>query len=350
MSTGPTGRQSLAAFETLYPRLLAVVRERIRLEISAAEIQDPGLKELLEDCAVRFGGTLRAVYSLGLADGLAEETAWLVSVLDGRGPGRGWADRILEAWANAIQGLIKPPEGDELARPLVGLRSGLGRPASPAPSADDGPSENVVRFLEAALSGRRREAAEFALSLLRERRSPGQVASDLLLPALRRLGRLWEKGRLNASSEHRATEITRYVIYRLFDSLPARPALPLKALLACVPGDEHDLGIEITAGLLAGDGWSTVYVGRGAPRRDLVEAAADVRPDLIVLSASLIGHLPAARDLILDLGIRLSGVPIILGGAAAAAAADVLGPLVSAIASAPEEAARLARRFADRRA
>ena len=350
MSKGTTGRQAFAAFETLYPRLLAVVRERIRLEIGAAEIQDPGLKELLEDCAGRFGGALQAVYALGLAGGLVQETAWLVSVLDGRGPGRGWADRILEAWANAIQGLIKPPEGDDLARPLVGLRSRLGRLELPAPAQDDGPSENVTSYLEAALAGRRREAAEFALSLIGEGRSPGQVASGLLLPALRRIGRLWEKGRLNASSEHRATEITRYVIYRLFDSLPARPALSLKALLACVPGDEHALGIEITAGLLAGDGWSTVHVGRGAPRRDLVEAAADVRPDLIVLSASLIGHLPAARDLILDLGEKFSGVPIILGGAAAAAAADVLGPLVSAIASAPEEAARLARRFADRHA
>jgi len=350
MSTGSTGRQAFAAFETHYPRLLAAVLERLRLEIDAAEIRDPGLKELLEDCAGRFGETLQAVYALGLADGLEAEAAWLVSVLDGRGPGRGWADRILEAWANAIQGLIKPPEGDELARPLVGLRSRFGRPNPPASAQDDGPSENVKRYLEAALAGRRREAAEFALSLLREGRSPGQVASDLLLPALRRLGRLWEKGRLNASSEHRATEITRYVIYRLFDSLPARPPLSLKALLACVPGDEHDLGIEITAGLLAGDGWSTVHVGRGAPRRDLVEAATDARPDLIVLSASILGHLPAARDLISDLGEKLPGVPIILGGAAAAAAAGVLGPLVSGIAAAPEEALRLARRFADRHA
>jgi methanogenic corrinoid protein MtbC1 len=340
-----------AAFETLYPRILAVVREKFSLELSKTHPEyDRRQRDLLEDSASRFGDTLKAVYSLGLFEELEKETAWLVSVIEGRGLSRSWADHILETWANAIQGLVRPPEADELTRPLVRARALVSRPAHPASAEDGKPPESVARYLDYAVRGQRREAAEFALSFLQGGLAPEQIADGLLLPALRQLGWSWEKNRIGASTEHRATEITRYVIYRIFDSLPVKRSLPLKAVLACVPGDQHDIGIEIMAGLLRSDGWSPVLIGRGAPHQDLLETVADARPDVLVLSVSLISLLPAACALIADVREKTPGVRIILGGSAALAAGNLLGPQVAGIAADMGEGLRLARSLAERHA
>ena len=170
------------------------------------------------------------------------------------------------------------------------------------------------------------------------------------MPALRRLGRSWEKNGIGAATEHRATEITRYVIYRLFDSLPVKKSLDLTAVLACVPGDQHDIGIEVMAGLLRSDGWSPVLIGRGAPHQDLLDTVANARPDVLVLSVSLISLLPAAYALISDLREKAPAVPVILGGSAALAAGKILGPRVAGIAAGMEDALRLARSLAERHA
>jgi len=335
--------KALAAFETLYPRLLGVVRERYSLELGRSTPElDRRKRELLEDCVGRFGDTLKAVYSFGLFEELENETAWLVSVIESRGLSRKWADIILETWAIAIQGLVKPPEGDELTRPLILARSLVSRPARPAQAGEGKPPEDVRRYLDYAIGGRRKEAAEFALSLLEDGLSPEKIADDLLMPALRQVGWLWEKNCIGAPTEHRATEITRYVIYRLFDSLPGKKGLPISAVLACVPGDQHDIGIDLMANLLRSDGWSLVFTGRGAPHQDLLDAVADARPDAVILSVSLISLLPAAYALISDLRTRIPGIRIILGGGAANAAGKILDPPVAGIASSLGDGRRIA--------
>jgi MerR family transcriptional regulator, light-induced transcriptional regulator len=351
MDLEPIKPKTSAAFETLYPRILAVVREKFSLELSKAVPEyNRRQRELLEDSASRFGDTLKAVYSLGLFEELERETAWLISVIESRDLSRSWADLILETWANAIQGLVRPPEADELTRPLVRARALVSRPAHPASPEDGKPPDSVARYLDYAVRGQRREAAEFALSFLQGGLAPEQIADGLLLPALRRLGWSWEKNRIGASTEHRATEITRYVIYRIFDSLAVKRSLPLKAVLACVPGDQHDIGIEIMAGLLRSDGWSPVLIGRGAPHQDLLDTVADARPDVLVLSVSLISLLPAACALIADVREKAPGVRIILGGSAALAAGKLLGPQVAGIAAGLGEGLRLARSLAERHA
>jgi methanogenic corrinoid protein MtbC1 len=351
MNLGPLDPKTLAVFETLQPRILAAVREKFSLELTKTPPEyDRRQRELLEDAASRFGETLKAVYSLGLFEELEKETAWLISVIESRGLSRRWADRILETWANAIQGLVRPPEADELTRPLVRARALISRPAHPASAEDGKPTESIARYLDYAVRGQRREAAEFALSFLEGGLAPEQIADSLLMPALRQLGRSWEKNGISAATEHRATEITRYVIYRIFDSLSVKRSLPLRAVLACVPGDQHDIGIEVMAGLLRSDGWSPVLIGRGAPHQDLLDAVTDARPDVLVLSVSLISLLPAACALISDVKEKAPGVRIILGGGAAIAAGKILGPLATGIAIGMEDALRLARSLAERHA
>jgi len=346
MNLEPSNPNSLAVFESLYPRILAVVREKLALERrKQAGKLNRRQEEMLEDCYVRFGETLKAVYLFGLYECLEGEVSWLASVLESRGLGREWGRKILETWTLGIQGLVKPPEADELSRPLIRAQIPVLRAAMVPSSAEQELPEDVQKYLEFAFGNQRREAAQFALTFLQVGVTPEKVADDLLMPALRQIGVLWEKNKISAAAEHLATEITRYVIYRLFDSLPRKKPVSASALLACVPGDEHDLGTDLMANLLASEGWSTVFIGRGTPQADLLEAVSNLRPNVIFLSVSLLSHLPAARSLILDLKAKAPEAVIILGGTAALKAKAVLAPIVAGIAGSLADGRRMALRL-----
>ena len=343
MDFEPLTPQALAAFDKLYPRILALVRERLGLELGKGTGKlDRRQQELLEDCHRRFGETLKAVYSFGLFEYLAEEMSWFISVLESRGLDKAWGEKILESWTIALHGIVKPPEADELSRPLIRARALLPQLAGLPPAGEENLPEDVQTYLEFALRSRRREAAEFALTFLKLGLPPEKVADSLLMPALRQVGVLWERNKISAAAEHLATEITRYVIYRIFDSRPRKKSVSFSAVLACVPGDEHDIGIDLMSNLLAGEGWSVAFIGRGAPHQDLLETVMSVRPDVVFLSMSLISHLPAARSLILGLRERTPDIPIILGGAAALKARTILAPLVAGIAAGIEDGWRIA--------
>jgi methanogenic corrinoid protein MtbC1 len=343
MDFEPLTPQALAAFDKLYPRILALVQERLGLELGKETGKlDRRQQDLLEDCHRRFGETLKAVYSFGLFEYLVEEMSWLISVLESRGLGKAWGERILEAWTIATHGMVKPPEADELSRPLIRARDLVLRLPGPSLDEDEKPSEDVQRYFDLALRNKRREAAEFGLTFLELGFPPARVADSLLMPALRQVGVFWERNKISAAAEHLATEITRYVIYRIFDSLPRKKAVSFSAVLACVPGDEHDIGIDLMSNLLASEGWSVAFIGRGAPHLDLLETVMSVRPDVVFLSVSQISHLPAARSLILGLRERTPDIPIILGGAAALKARTILAPLGAGIAAGIEDGRRIA--------
>ncbi len=188
MDFEPLTPAALKTFDELYPRIMALVQERLSLELRKGALEyDRPQRELLEDCARRFGDTLKVVYSFGLLAQLKEETAWLVSVLENRFLGRGWVDKILETWTIAIQGMVKPPEGGELSNPLIRIRGLVPRFGGTVSAEENNPPADVQKYLDLALRGERRGAAEFALAFLEAGLAPEKIAEDLLVPALEQL-------------------------------------------------------------------------------------------------------------------------------------------------------------------
>src|SRR5512144_3283737 len=55
-----------------------------------------------------------------------------------------------------------------------------------------------------------------------------------------------------------------------------------QALLACAPGDLHDLPLLAFGIALHRTGWRVRYLGADTPLADLTRMAADLRPDLVV--------------------------------------------------------------------
>jgi len=319
--------EATTEFRAKMDELLVAVDEHLALD---AEFHCAGIDcdqlGLSRHVNHEFGRLLAAVYEFGIFDRLTDESRWFVSMLTRHGFAPGYFGRMLEAWSAAVMSNIRLSYARELTAPLDSLRGSLGlliEGKRPEPTL----SAEAKGLLDRLRARRRREAAESVLALARAGRTLEQVVDDVVLPAMRQLGFLWETGIVSVAEEHAATEICRYMLYRLFDSIePAKP-VGLKALASCVPGEEHEMGVEIVGEYLRLKGWEVFSVGRSTPLEDMLKALADFRPQVAFFSATLVANLPAARGLVNEAQKTLPGLGVVLGGAAAVAAAEVLaGP------------------------
>jgi MerR family transcriptional regulator, light-induced transcriptional regulator len=87
-------------------------------------------------------------------------------------------------------------------------------------------------------------------------------------------------------------------------------------LLACPPGEEHELGLMAFGIVAARRGWRVVYLGPDTPFDTIEATARDVRPAMVVLSASVPEHLKKQTDALRSLA---QVVPVAVGGVVDAA-------------------------------
>ena len=324
--------KAVAAFYHSLPRLVFLVNEKFAVEnkFCCGESLEKQM-DLLKRMHKHFGDTLLAVYEFRLYDALAEEFAWLVSTLHYRGPGKEYFEKMLGAWIMAIHGTIEPSFSQELVQPLRLLGRNLSVFLERSDISAEAANESQKGFLRLLLEKRRREATDFVMSLAREGSHPDDLCSHLLMPTLRLIGLLWQKNQISATDEHAATEICRYIIFRLCDSIPRKEALPYKALVTCVPGEEHELGAEIVASHLENEGWTVYFLGHSAPEEDNIAAIVKHKPHVVFLTATLISNLPETVRLLRRIREIAPDVKILLGGSAALAASKAIGDVADGI-------------------
>ena len=59
-----------------------------------------------------------------------------------------------------------------------------------------------------------------------------------------------------------------------------------QALLACPPGELHDIALLSFGIVLSRNGWRVRYLGANLPVLDLIQTTGDLRPKLVVLAAT----------------------------------------------------------------
>ena len=109
------------------------------------------------------------------------------------------------------------------------------------------------------------------------------VLRELILPALRQIGDEWERGELEVGEEHFATTLIRERLLSL-SRLWSRGGGPL-AILACAPGERHDIGPIAFGLVLRSHGWRILFLGADTPIDTLAKAAAAMKPQLVVVAS-----------------------------------------------------------------
>lgn len=211
----------------------------------------------------------------------------------------GVSPELLRAWESRY-GLTRPvrtPGGFRLytvadAARVERMRRGLAEGLSAAEAAraalqDERPSgdllEDAAGRLLAAI-GRYDEAtahavldesfAAFGLEL---------VLAQVVLPTLKQIGDGWERGEIEISQEHFASNLIRGRLLALA-RFWGRGAGPL-ALLACAPGEMHDITLLAFALVLRSHTWRVLFLGADTPIATLAQAAETTRPELVVVSS-----------------------------------------------------------------
>jgi DNA-binding transcriptional MerR regulator len=106
---------------------------------------------------------------------------------------------------------------------------------------------------------------------------------DVVLPYLNDLGERWARGDASVAQEHFASSVLRGRLLGLARGWGQ--GLGPAAVLACLPGEQHDLGL-ITFGLaLRARGWRIVYLGTDTPIETVDEVSRRLDPSLVVLAA-----------------------------------------------------------------
>ena len=140
------------------------------------------------------------------------------------------------------------------------------------------------------------------------------VASRVLLPVLHEIGTRWETGEISVAEEHFATALLRGRMLALGRNWGAGRG-PL-AVLACPPGEQHDLGLIAFGLILRERGWRIALLGSDTPIATIADAVAKLGPDAVVLAAVTAERFEAVADEIRSLASR---TPLLIGGEGAGA-------------------------------
>jgi MerR family transcriptional regulator, light-induced transcriptional regulator len=186
--------------------------------------------------------------------------------------------------------------------------------ASPKDARDEEIPQAFGDELERALDRLDDAAAHAALDWLFARFATETVLRDVVLPYMRGLGVRWQRGEEVIAAEHFASALLRGRLLGLTRGWGAG-AGPL-ALLACVPGDHHDIGLICFGLALRGRGWRISYLGPDTPLATLERAAELLSPDLVAVAASIEERAAAAAGGLARIG---RSVALAIGGAGTSA-------------------------------
>ena len=190
-----------------------------------------------------------------------------------------------------------------------GTASGVGTPNGSAPPGLRADPPMLVAQLLDAVTALDEDRAHAVLDTAFHERSVESAIIDVLLPLFVRVGEMWELGRIGIAQEHFASSLVRRRLGAL--SLTWGVGTGPVAVLACPPGEFHDIVLLSFGVLLGRAGWRIRYLGPDTPIHSLSQAARLTQADAVVLACrrptGFRGHASALRRLSEDHPVWLAG-------------------------------------------
>ena len=134
-------------------------------------------------------------------------------------------------------------------------------------------------------------AAQAVFDRVLARTTLDTLLADVVLPYLRDLGDRWQRDEVSIAQEHHASGVLRERLLALARGWGAG-AGP-QAVLACPPGERHDIGLIAFGLALRARGWRIHFIGADTPIESLTDAARSLNADLVVLAATMPDSLDA---------------------------------------------------------
>lgn len=171
-----------------------------------------------------------------------------------------------------------------------------------APASVHSPAADRVAELVAALERFDEPSADKILDRALSDLSLAPLVHELLLPTLRAIGDRWATGQVSVAQEHYASNLLRGRMHGWARGWGAGRGP--NAVLACPPGERHDLGLLSFGLLLRERGWRIAFLGADTPVATMGDIADIVVPDALVVASLEPRRFRAAAAELTELGGR----------------------------------------------
>lgn len=185
--------------------------------------------------------------------------------------------------------------------------------AASAPVISMTPSEKISA---AILNGEKDRIIALIDGVMLSGLSASQLVDDVMIPAIVRVGDLYEKKIYFLPQLMAAAETMKKALAYLDPHLKkAATADKGKILLATVRGDIHDIGKNIVALLLKNYGYRVIDLGKDVSDQIIINAAKKEKPDIIGLSALMTTTMVNMKDIIVLARTQGIKADFLVGGA-----------------------------------
>lgn len=178
----------------------------------------------------------------------------------------------------------------------------------------DGMLAGIIRFDEEALESVYNEAlSHYPIKT---------VTSKLVTPLLVELGRRWETSMGTVAEEHFFGFYLRNKLGARFHHRVRHNTGP-KLLMACLPGERHEIGLLMFALAANEAGYQTIILGSDMPLSEMAPAAGKTECDAVILSGVLEPRAGILKNELPELAAD-TNVPVFVGGKVSVTVFDAL--------------------------
>lgn len=181
---------------------------------------------------------------------------------------------------------------------------------------DEVTKSNEADMTKAIVSGRGAMAYEVATQLLKEL-SPLEVAEKHIIPALDKVGELYESGKIFLPQLISAADSAKQA-FRAVESAMQKSGHTMdgmRVVLATVKGDIHDIGKNIVKAVVSNYGYKVIDLGRDVDYEVVLEAVQKNYPCVLGLSALMTTTAENMAVTITRVREKYPDIPVLVGGA-----------------------------------
>jgi methanogenic corrinoid protein MtbC1 len=225
-------------------------------------------------------------------------------------------EQIDEFGKSMLSRLRKVIEGDLVPRLMLAVDTP--RRESSDSQVVERLQESVEEFVQLLIAHDASVASRYVGMLRADGMPLSTLYLDLLAPAARHLGEMWERDECSFTDVTIGVCRMHQVILefsRCFDASPSSERTSKNALILPVPGEQHSFGIFMVMEFMRKDGWNC-FSGNPASMSEFHKLLRSQDFDVIGISVSAERHVDSARALIREIrsATRNSGSLILAGG------------------------------------
>ncbi|SHJ36933.1 Methanogenic corrinoid protein MtbC1 [Clostridium amylolyticum] len=183
---------------------------------------------------------------------------------------------------------------------------------------DDLEYKNIIskKYLDELIKGDKKAARDLIIDAFKGGLDIQGIYFDILEPALKEVGFLWEKHIVDIWNEHYITDTTIEIMNEI-KNLNRKPHNVNYSIILASPGGEmHNVGLKMISDILEIEGFRVIYLGSNIPTQSIINVIEVEIPDLIAFSVTMHYHLDSAKMAIAAVKNNFKNIKILVGGGA----------------------------------